>query len=199
MNGWCGSTAQQLVFQIPKSLLYRAGEKPFIESIHGRLEPKVSPETLHGRLQTRLGMWLVKWAQGCGEVGTEWRCYLIAGEARPSSLVPDVAYLSYKRWPRDLPMDARQRPRTAPDIAVEIVSSDACRHLLDEKIRLYLAHGTSTVIVVYARERMLAFHCEDAVQVVSAKGYVPVPGYGDLVLDADGVFGEPSVTASGAP
>lgn len=188
MVGWCGDTSIHSILQIPPSLRYADIDKPFVESIRGRLEQKENPA--HGRLQMRLGMWLVKWAKGCGEVGTEWRCYLVAGETRPSSLVPDVAYLSYKRWPRDLPMDARERPRIAPDIAVEIVSAHENKHLLDEKTRLYLAHGTNVVILVCPEDRTITFRREDETQCVPAKGLLRVPGYGDLTLDADALFSE---------
>ena len=71
--------------------------KPAIESIRGRWVQKVSPKRRHSILQGRLTMELILWAGDSGEVGSEWRfCMLPKGE-KPSSLVPDVAYVSFER------------------------------------------------------------------------------------------------------
>lgn len=163
-------------------------EKPYVELIAGRLEPKVSPKRTHSRLQIRLGAFLDDWAGDRGEVGSEWRCYLIPGEKRPSSLLPDVSYFSYERLPRDLPRDARERPRIAPDIAVEIWSPGDRKRTWDEKIEIYLAHGARVVIGVRPKERTIAFHHAGGTEMFPASGKLCVPGYDDLVLDADALF-----------
>jgi Uma2 family endonuclease len=176
--------------RIPRSLSFRDDEKPYVESIHGRLERKVSPQRVHARLQIRLGRWLDDWAGSRGEVGTEWRFYFVTAEGRPSSLVPDVAYISYARLPRSLPEDARERPRIAPDIAVEIWSPADRKKTLVEKAEIYLAHGTTVVIVVYPAGRQVAFHTAAEVKLHEACDQLAVPGYDDLVLDAAALFSE---------
>jgi len=145
---------------IPAELDFPDVDKPYVESICGRLEPKVSPKRRHAILQVRIAIALAQWAGERGEVGTEWRCYLLAG-ARPSSLVPDVSYYSFERLPASLPDDARERPRIAPDVAVEILSPGDSRRLLDEKIALYFAHGGLTVIVADPLARTIALHGAD--------------------------------------
>jgi Uma2 family endonuclease len=55
-----------------------------------------------------------------GDTGTEWRFYLLPEGEAPSSLVPDVAYVSYERMPETLG-ELREKPTIAPDIAVEIL------------------------------------------------------------------------------
>jgi Uma2 family endonuclease len=103
-------------------------------------------------------------------------------------LLPDVAYFSYERLPRDLPRDARERPRSAPDIAIEIWSPGDREKTWDEKIAIYLAHGARVVIAVHPEERMIAFHHVGGSETFPAAGKLPVPGYDDLVLDADALF-----------
>jgi hypothetical protein len=71
--------------------------KPAIESIRGRWQQKVSGGRRHSILQGRLWLWLTLWGRGSGEVGTEWRFYMLAKGEKPSSLVPDVAYVSFER------------------------------------------------------------------------------------------------------
>jgi Uma2 family endonuclease len=176
--------------RIPRSLYFPDNEKPYIESVRGSFAPKVSPKRLHGRMQLRIGRWLDDWAGRRGTVAVEWRFYLVKGESTPSSLLPDVSYMSYERLPRDLPKDAQERPRIAPDIAVEVWSPGDRKKRLGEKIALYLAHGSRIVIIVYPEKREIAFHHAGGVEIVHALGKRPVPGYDDLILDAEALFGD---------
>jgi Uma2 family endonuclease len=173
---------------IPRSLVFRDIDKPYVESICGRLVPKVSPRRTHALLQARLARRLEDWAGDRGEVGTEWRFYLLREHDLPSSLVPDVAYVSFERLPRDLPSDARERPRIAPDIATEIVSPTDSKRTLEEKIDLYLRHGSRVVIVVDPRPRTVALHTRDGNSIHPARGAIAVPPYDDLVLDLGALF-----------
>jgi Uma2 family endonuclease len=173
---------------IPASLEFPDNEKPYVESVRGRLEPKMSPRRRHALLQLRLAAHFDRWSRGRGEVGTEWRFYLLEGEGKPSSLVPDVAYVSFERLPIDLPDDARERPRLAPDIAVEILSPGDSRRTLAKKIALYLEHGSRVVIVVDPRARTFAQHTADGVTTVEARGSIEVYEFPGLVLDADDLF-----------
>jgi Uma2 family endonuclease len=83
--------------------------RPAIESIHGSWVRKVSPKRKHALLQIRLGALLLAWAGDRGEVGSEWRCYLLPQSEAPSSLVPDVAYVSFERMPLELG-ELREKP-----------------------------------------------------------------------------------------
>ena len=135
------------------------------------------------------------WAVGRGRVGTEWRFYFIPGEHKPSSLVPDVAYVSYERLPQDVqPRDALERPRIAPDIAVEIWSPGDREKSFAEKVGLYLAHGARVVIAVYPaaslENRKIVVHGAAGSAVFPASGVLRVPGYEDLVLDVDALFAD---------
>ena len=176
------------VTAIPDWLDFPDADKPYVELIYDRREPKVSPRRRHAILQGRVFAALDRWAGNRGEVGTEWRCYLIDGEAKPSSLLADVSYYSFARLPRDLEEDARERPRIAPDIAVEIFSPGDRRKTLAQKIELYLRHGASIVIVIDPRPRTIAMHQTEGTTEIEARGSLAVPGYDDLFLDCDDLF-----------
>jgi Uma2 family endonuclease len=87
------------------------------------------------------------WAKGRGKVGTEWRFYLLPPDEKPSSLVPDIAYVSSARI-ASVDEATFQKTPFAPDIAVEILSPVDRAALLEAKISLYLGNGGSLVIVV---------------------------------------------------
>lgn len=129
--------------------------KPAIESLRGLLVPKVSPRRRHSVLQVKIGAILQAWACGRGDVGSEWRFYLMPPRGRWSSLVPDVAYASYERLPKDAPPEWREKPTIAPDIAIEILSPGDSRRVLEEKIALYLEFGATAVLVVDPHTRSI--------------------------------------------
>jgi len=123
--------------------------KPATEWVNGRALQKASPQFRHAYAQGALAAALGAWADrtGTGRVGLEWD-FLVTppGEAaRP--LVPDIAFLSYERIGYD-DEEAAQIPYMAPDVAVEILSpGDRCRDI-DEKIRVYLAAGAKSVVLI---------------------------------------------------
>jgi Uma2 family endonuclease len=130
--------------------------KPETEWVRGRPLQKVSPTYRHGRLQSLLSRMLTAWAEGRGRVATEWRFRVNPpGEAiRP--LVPDVAYLSYRRLPA-AEDGAAQTPLGAPDVAVEILSPDDRTADVEDKIAAYLRAKCSLIVVVDSEaETMLA-------------------------------------------
>jgi len=72
---------------------------------------------------------------------------------------PDVAYLSYERWPLE-----KKRPRSgnswpiAPELAVEYVSPNDLVQELTEKIRDYFEAGVLEVWVVHPEQRMVQIY-----------------------------------------
>src|SRR5579871_5643617 len=120
--------------------------EPAIEMVRGRWEQKLSPRRRHAIVQARFCAILTQWAANRGEVGSEWRCYILPPADEPSSLVPDVAYFSFERMPVECG-ELREMPTIAPDIVVEILSPGDRRPLLDEKISIYLANGSRLAII----------------------------------------------------
>jgi Uma2 family endonuclease len=129
--------------------------KPAIELYRGTFRQKVSPQFTHALLQSRLLRIVAAWAAGRGRAGTEWRfSFLEAGLATSSSLVPDVAYVSFDRLPYDASLEAEQ-PLIAPDIAIEVLSPDDRPGHVREKIDLYRAYGASCVVIVDPKRNAL--------------------------------------------
>ncbi len=123
--------------------------KPAFEWVNGRALQKVSPKRRHSLAQGAFLVALSAWAQstGTGFAGPEWRFRIQPpGEAR-RPLVPDVAFLSYKRLPLS-EMEVTEEPLVAPDAVVEVRSPDDRRPDIEEKVRVYLAAGTQVVFLV---------------------------------------------------
>jgi Uma2 family endonuclease len=161
--------------------------KPAIESIRGRWERKMSPRRRHAILQSRISILLTAWAGGRGEVGSEWRFYLSPPDQEPSSLVPDVAYVSFERLPLALG-EAREKPEIAPDIAVEILSPGDRVAVLEEKVTLYLGSGAFAVVIVDPIERTV-----DVREIDGTRGYrspeaVAFDSFPDLSFDTAKLF-----------
>ncbi len=161
--------------------------KPAIESIRGRWVQKVSPQSRHSVLQARVGALFTMWAGRRGHVGTEWRCYFLPKGERWSSLVPDVAYFSFERLPRDLG-EAREKPTMAPDIAVEILSPDDRHAILDEKIDLYVRGGAKLVVVVDPRRQQVEMHEGGRQQTFGVGEVAQSRAFPDLALDVSELF-----------
>ena len=131
--------------------------KPETEWVRGRALQKVSPQRTHSLLQGALTTQLRRWASGRGEAGPEWRFRVAPpGEVR-RPLVPDVAYVSNERL-RPLSDEEIEIPPLAPNVAVEILSPGDRRVDLDDKIDVYLRAGSSLVIAVDPRRRLVELH-----------------------------------------
>lgn len=133
--------------------------KPALEWVNGRVLQKVSPQRRHALAQMEFATALGVWARenGCGMVGTEWEFRVQPpGEVR-RPLVPDVAYLSYARLPYE-DEEAADIPRVAPDAVVEVLSRVDLSKDVDEKVRVYLACGTSVVFLVDTTKELVTAH-----------------------------------------
>ena len=161
--------------------------RPAIESIRGRWERKVSPKTRHAILQARLSGWLTLWARDRGEVGTEWRFYMLPEGDKPSSLVPDVAYVSSERMPPRVG-ELREKPTIAPDIAVEVLSPFDRRSSLREKISIYFEQGCRLVVVADPDSRTVAMRERDGESVFREGETAMSSSYPDLRLDVAALF-----------
>jgi len=72
---------------------------------------------------------------------------------------PDVAFVSYKRWPNDRPRQTEDDVwDVVPDLMVEVVSPSDKAEELQTKIREYFEAGAQQVWVIYPRERLAYIH-----------------------------------------
>jgi Uma2 family endonuclease len=126
--------------------------KPETEWVRGRALQKTSPTWEHARLQGTLFRILEDWGGAYGQTGSEWRFRLAPANALTRPLVPDVSYVRNERL-RGLPHEELQTPHLALDIAVEILSPGDRSADVEDKILVYLAAGTSLVMLVDPRKR----------------------------------------------
>ena len=166
--------------------------KPETEWVRGRALRKVSPTYRHGLIQLRFATALATWAQGGnhGRVATEWRFRVTPPGEVTRPLVPDVAYVSFAALPRDAADDDVDVPRLAPTVAVEVLSPDDRVDDVRDKIRVYLAGGTATVIVVEPKLERVTLHTAAGACVVMT-GAVTPPALPGFALDLAALFARP--------
>jgi Uma2 family endonuclease len=158
--------------------------KPALEWVNGRVLQKLSPQRKHALAQMEFATALGAWARenGCGMVGTEWEFRIQPpGEVR-RPLVPDVAYLSYSRLPYE-DEEAADIPRVAPDAVVEVLLPGDLRKDVEDKVRVYLACGTSVIFLVDTKK-----------EVVTARDQ-----RGETIYPRDGIVGHPVLQGFAMP
>jgi Uma2 family endonuclease len=108
-------------------------------------------------------------AHQLGEAVVETLFRLPLTEDRGRNRQPDVAFVSYQRWPAD-----RRQPEDAnawdvvPDLAVEVISPHNLAEEILEKVLEYFRADVRLVWVVYPRQRMIIiFESPTRVQALS--------------------------------
>ena len=135
-------------------------EEPLYEVVRGRRVELPPMGALPTQIASFLDQFLGHYArsQGLGRVNTE-MLYRI-NDAKDLERRPDVAFVSYERWARNLPVPEDAAWEVVPDLAVEVVSpTDRAEEAL-EKVRDYFEAGVRAVWVVYLRLRVV--HVLDA-------------------------------------
>jgi|SRR5271166_379993 len=142
--------------------------KPALEWVNGRVLQKMSPKRRHGIAQGRFYAALDTWAQEqrSGIVATEWRFRVQPPGEERRPLVPDVAYLSYARLSYE-EQQVTDEPKVAPDAVVEVLSPGDRRADLEEKVRVYLAAGTSVIFIVDPKQRFVKVRDADGEHTVA--------------------------------
>ena len=79
------------------------------------------------------------WTHGRGQVDVE-MLYLLDA---PKNLQrrPDVAFVSFERWPRDRPIPGTNALEVVPDLAIEVVSPTNSANEVMEKLEALGAHA----------------------------------------------------------
>jgi Uma2 family endonuclease len=174
--------------EIPRWLAALDERKPYIEVLDGEKLPDMSPYHEHAQLAVRLGALLDAWSGDRGAVGAELRFYFQRANGRWSSLLPDVAYTSFERLPRE-PDDEWQRPRVAPDLAVEILSPSDRPGRTQRKVETYLEFGAKAVLILHPVKRRVWIHRPDGtVEERDARGVWQLPPFDGLHIDWEKVY-----------
>ena len=127
-------------------------EEQRVELIQGEVIPMASAGFVHERVKANLSriltVWLDRHPSGMVFAETSYRV------DERDCLIPDLSVLSDER----VPVPATNAlPRDAPDLAVEIVSSETAARLRT-KIDLYLEHGSKSVWAVFPERRVIEIH-----------------------------------------
>ena len=119
-----------------------------LELINGEIFPIEYAGFVHARVKSTLNEILVLWLSQnrIGRVFVETTYRLDSEEA----LAPDLSVLRNER----LTPVTKDLPQGAPDLAIEVVSSQKADRL-HMKIRLYLKYGSKAVWVVYPDQRII--------------------------------------------
>lgn len=125
------------------------------EIVYGEIKERSMPSPIHGRIQGKVITKLVSHveANNLGEVYPETHFEL----AEKLSRVPDVAFVSYKRFP-ETGEDESSRWHIAPDLAVEIISPTDDYEDVQEKITEYFTFGVRQVWIISPESKTLTVY-----------------------------------------
>lgn len=134
----------------------RGSEDALYEIVDGQ-RVELPPMSIYAaRIASLLGRKLGDFseAQGLGETVVEGLFRLPLPKDRNRR--PDVAFVSYKSWPKSRPMPESDNAwDVVPDLAVEVVSPTDLAEDLMGKVEEYFRAGVSLVWVVYPRLRLV--------------------------------------------
>jgi Uma2 family endonuclease len=164
--------------------------KPETEWVRGRALRKVSPTYRHGLAQQIIAAALDAWAVAGahGRVATEWRFRITPAGELTRPLVPDVAFLSFADLAADTPPADVDVPRRAPTVAFEILSPDDRPDDVDDKIRAYLAAGSSAVITVDLQREIAVVSQRGEPRLFTADRPLEVEALPGFALDLGALF-----------
>jgi len=144
------------------------------ELIHGEVVSMAYAGFIHERVKSNVNEILVAWLlqHRLGKVFLE-TTYRLDAEV---AVMPDLSVLRNER----LMPATDDLPTGAPDLAIEVVSSESAAHLRS-KIQLYLKHGSKGVWAIYPGQRL--------VEVYSANNHVAIFEGADVLEDRDALPG----------
>ena len=170
------------------------GDDEFYEIIDGRrIEiPPMSAysSTIASRFVRKMGAFVDE--RSLGEVVGEVLFRLPLEEDRKRNRRPDVAYVSYDRWPSNRPRPTRDNAwDVVPDLAVEVTSPNDLADLQQQKILEYFRAGVRLVWAIFPERRIVhVYEAHDKIRVVTESGILDggavLPGF---QLPLDGLFG----------
>ena len=104
---------------------------------------------------------------------------------------PDLAYVSYDRWPMEKPVPRGDDWDVVPNLAVEVISPTNPAHEVVDKIADYFQAGVERVWVVYPLQRQIYVYSSPTdVRVIAEDGKLAdealLPGFG---LSLSALFG----------
>ncbi len=179
--------------QITVKKPYVVESEPASEWLMGEPVRKVSPAYNHAFWQTCFAEALRNWGRGRGRTGTEWRFWITPDDGLARYLVPDVAFVSFERLPRDADRSTVQDPRVCPDVVVEILSPRDRNVLIQHKLNVFLGGGCNLVIVVDPERRAITLHDAERARVLNETDTLEHPALPGFILALGPLFEEMNV------
>jgi Uma2 family endonuclease len=110
------------------------------------------------------------------------------GRPKGSHRRPDLAFVSFERWPRGRRVPETNAWGVVPDLAVEVISPTNLAEELVQKVSEYFEAGVRQVWVVYANVRQVyVYDASTSIRVVASGGELDggaiLPGF-RLALDS---------------
>lgn len=127
-------------------------DEPLYEVIDGQIVEKPAM----GAPQVWIASQFVGWLFASGIAGRAVAEMLfVLDSARNLKRRPDVALVSYDRWPRRRPIPDGEAWNVVPDLAVEVISPSNSADEVVKKVGEYVRAGVRLVWVVYPVERLV--------------------------------------------
>jgi len=127
-------------------------DEPLYEVIDGQIVEKPAM----GAPQVWIASQFVGWLFASGIAGRAVAEMLfVLDSARNLKRRPDVALVSYDRWPRRRPIPDGEAWNVVPDLAVEVISPSNSADEVVKKVGEYVRAGVRLVWVVYPLERLV--------------------------------------------
>ena len=83
---------------------------------------------------------------------------------------PDVAFVSYSRWPQDRKVDSGDGFDVVPELAIEVISPSNKATEVTAKIREYFQAGVLRVWVVYPADRLVYIYESPKKNIILGQG-----------------------------
>lgn len=165
-----------------------------VELVRGRVVREPLPGAPHGQLIVRLSGWIDSYARERGLGATFADIGVVLSVDPPTVRGPDIAFVSAEK----LPLDGTPEGfwRTAPDLAVEIVSPSNRSAEIREKVLEYLAAGSRLVWVVDPVTRSVAaYRSREEIRLLTEddvlEGGDVLPGFRLPIAELFGVLDDP--------
>jgi len=123
-------------------------DEPLYEVVDGERKELEPMGALQNLLASRLGQWLGNFAEehNLGVVVNE--MLFLLNEGSRLQRRPDIAYVSYSRWPEDT-VDSSAAWNVVPELAIEVISPTNTADEIDRKTTDYFEAGVQLVWVIH--------------------------------------------------
>ena len=146
------------------------------EVVNGAVVEKPAMGVFETWIATKLSGWLMRstGVQDHGRVVCE--MLFLLDLAKDLKCRPDLAFVSYERWPRTRPVPRAVAWDVIPDLAIEVISPTNLATKVIVKVSDYFKYGVRCVWVVYPVEELIyVYDSPTSVQILTGAGTLESP------------------------